>query len=767
MMEFRDTKTSLRDIRRLKLEEEKEMNLSEQEKELSNAIDTLDLENSNHRAYAAGFMMVRPGIKPEKSDIQLFYTDEYDLLVDNPDDFEEKSTVMLKSFINAIIKAGKKERRVTVAYFHNLAGFDGILILKNLALNLHNEISFQTLFRNGVLYSIDVKTIPKGGFNKKGRTIVKFLDSCKLLPSNLESLGKSFAPELGGKGEMDYLKVNISNLTMKKRDYLQYLEKDILLTAAILQKAQEIYFQLYNVDITEVITISSMALRIFRTKYYDDSKEETRIYIPDDNQDRFIRGGYYGGHTDVYIPYGENLKLYDVNSLYPYIMQNCLMPGGRGEWLSDLRNAKLENLFGFVKAMVVCPKDMNRPFLPYKENTGQLIFPTGLFLGVYWSEELKYAEKLGYKVYPLQALQYKMIKTPFKEFINDLYNQRLEAKKNGDEALSFVLKTTMNSLYGRFGISPESTKTEIAVSKEEFEAGIEKEGYYDFRPLGNDTYVMMYKQSRRAEDILDDIKKDLSNSAVHISAAITAYARIYMYPHISREDCYYTDTDSIVIKGSLKEDMISPTEIGKFKIEYDNIESAIFDAPKEYMLVIGLPDTDEKKNVIKFKGVGHDAADPEWFRKRAENPGYKQTVIYRNYFCKDFKNLEIGYRKSKVTMGEEKEKKKREPVYDGKRIVGTKPRHLNVDDLRSLDHRAVKILVHLLSKHDDLKKILDDNGIAYEETKPFIRPDEKETYKSSIETVSDSIETVSSKIEIVSDSKDSLYDDIDDDESGI
>lgn len=76
-------------------------------------------------------------------------------------------------------------------------------------------------------------------------------------------------------------------------------------------------------------------------------------------------------------------------------------------------------------------------------------------------------------------------------------------------------------------------------------------------------------------------------------------------------------------------------------------------------------------------------------------------------------------------------------------------------------------MVHLLSKHDDLKKILDDNGIAYEETKPFIRPDEKETYKSSIETVSDSIETVSSKIEIVSDSKDSLYDDIDDDESGI
>jgi hypothetical protein len=41
------------------------------------------------------------------------------------------------------------------------------------------------------------------------------------------------------------------------------------------------------------------------------------------------------------------------------------MPSGRGEWKSDLRNEKLENLFGFVKAMVICPPDMKRPFLLY------------------------------------------------------------------------------------------------------------------------------------------------------------------------------------------------------------------------------------------------------------------------------------------------------------------------------------------------------------------------------------------------------------------
>jgi hypothetical protein len=31
-----------------------------------------------------------------------------------------------------------------------------------------------------------------------------------------------------------------------------------------------------------------------------------------------IKKSYYDGLSDVYIPYGENLYYYDLNSLYPY-----------------------------------------------------------------------------------------------------------------------------------------------------------------------------------------------------------------------------------------------------------------------------------------------------------------------------------------------------------------------------------------------------------------------------------------------------------------
>jgi hypothetical protein len=38
------------------------------------------------------------------------------------------------------------------------------------------------------------------------------------------------------------------------------------------------------------------------------------------NADQFLREGFYGGHADAYIPYGEDVYYY-VNSLYPFAMQ--------------------------------------------------------------------------------------------------------------------------------------------------------------------------------------------------------------------------------------------------------------------------------------------------------------------------------------------------------------------------------------------------------------------------------------------------------------
>ncbi|KAL2897238.1 DNA polymerase [Bienertia sinuspersici] len=109
------------------------------------------------------------------------------------------------------------------------------------------------------------------------------------------------------------------------------------------------------------------------------------------------------------------------------------------------------NLFCLIEAYVYCPAEIKRPFLPYRGKDKTLIFPTGEFVGAYYSEELKYTKSLGYTVIPLSGYIFEEMESPFKSYVSTLFKSRLQAKKEGNDALSFVYKILMNSLYSRFG----------------------------------------------------------------------------------------------------------------------------------------------------------------------------------------------------------------------------------------------------------------------------------------------------------------------------
>ena len=83
-------------------------------------------------------------------------------------------------------------------------------------------------------------------------------------------------------------------------------------------------------------------------------------------------------------------------------MKSYPMPGGVPVWMNNLEEVDLDSLFGFIEAYVVCPTNITPPFLPYKDQNS-LLFPTGKFVGVYYSEELKFARDLGYDITPLRG----------------------------------------------------------------------------------------------------------------------------------------------------------------------------------------------------------------------------------------------------------------------------------------------------------------------------------------------------------------------------
>lgn len=424
---------------------------------------------------------------------------------------------------------------IRTVYFHNFARFDGIILLRYYA-DRGNQYQIKRLMRNHKLYELRVYLC------ESKKVLFPFRDSYTLLPSSLASLAKTLCPEFGSKGSIQHDSVGVSNLIEKSDELKEYLRQDILLLGGVMLKIQDIIWSKYKVDIEDVMTLSSLSIKIFRQNSFDAA--HFPIHIPNRNQDTFIRRGYYGGHADVYKPYGENLYYYDVNSLYPFIMKTFPMPCGVPVWHKNFEDVGLDTLFGFFEAYVVCPTNITRPFLPYRDKNETLVFPTGKFIGVFYSEELKYARDLGYKIIPLRGYSFEKKTSPFESFVSHLYESRQEAKKAGDESMSFVYKILMNSLYGRFGINPESTVREIC-NLEKYQEYMKMDNFQSADKLTDHYYIVNYTSNSSIVDGYD--WKPPRMSALQLSAAITACARIHMYPYISRPDCYYTDTDSTVL----------------------------------------------------------------------------------------------------------------------------------------------------------------------------------------------------------------------------
>jgi hypothetical protein len=196
----------------------------------------------------------------------------------------------------------------------------------------------------------------------------------------LEELCKVF--NVDGKSnpyKLEY--ANIELFSSKNLELLNEFKKysiqdsECLLKALI--NAQNIYYNDYNIDITSVLSTSTLSLKIFRTGFL---KHE--IPILNNKHDSFIRNSYFGGATDYYKAYGENVYHYDINSLYPFAMMKP-MPFNIIREHNNINKmlTKDFNLFGFFEVECYSPTYSDKakilkPFLPYKQ-ANKTIFPCG------------------------------------------------------------------------------------------------------------------------------------------------------------------------------------------------------------------------------------------------------------------------------------------------------------------------------------------------------------------------------------------------------
>ena len=82
----------------------------------------------------------------------------------------------------------------------------------------------------------------------------------------------------------------------------------------------------------------------------------------------FDERGYYGGHTDVYKPYGKEMYYYDVNSFVIPLRNDKAY--ARGKTCMETCQAAIWSIYlaaFFVEAKIECPDTMKIPLLPYKD----------------------------------------------------------------------------------------------------------------------------------------------------------------------------------------------------------------------------------------------------------------------------------------------------------------------------------------------------------------------------------------------------------------
>jgi len=656
------------------------------------------------RVYALGFC-------PYNEEPSMYY------LTDYFDTSPESSNKLVLKCIDEMLKL---ELNQFTFYVHNFGKFDAIFIYKillefNLTAETENQYKLIPLYRDNKMIRLQ---IIKNVNNKNIK--INFVDSLNILNNSLDKLCKDYGVSntkgifpysfvnknnlnyIGPKPNISYYNnkfnselyiesiVNVSKWSLRI-ETLKYLERDLLSLLEILEKVQKILWEDHNIELTEGLTISSLAKTKFMKYYLKDSKIPL---INTNNLFQFVYSSYYGGITEVYKPHGKNLIYIDVNSLYPFAALND-MPSLICKWIESYNSEglDLDKLFGVFYAKVITNEGY-LGLLPVRTKSG-LIFPNGKFDGIWTSVELKFAQDNGYQITVIKGLQFNKQESPFLEYVEELSKQKDSLKGSQRQ----VVKSLLNNLIGRFGLNfvkpitktVKSSKLDYILATKEIKTfkEINKDNFLiTYNPIVNKEICESHNLDYHKVLLNEYNNRNNSNEAVFqdvsivISSFVTAYARIHMHKvklSILKAGgaIFYSDTDSIVTDLTLdflKEllpDYIG-NKLGQLKLEH-LLNEAYFISNKTYILL-----TPNGEEFVKAKGITSQNLSVSNFEtmylksksiqgeKRTSNINYNKGSVTLN-----IKNITIDWNSFK----------KRNKIYDSKTKLWVDTKPLYIDTL--------------------------------------------------------------------------------------
>lgn len=415
----------------------------------------------------------------------------------------------------------------TIVYFHNLK-FDGSFILNYLINNgfkycervdNNGGKSFSSLITDdGQFYQINIHF--KRGVN------VKIQDSLKLLPFKVKKIAEDFGLPIK-KGIIDYDTYVIDEQT------LDYVFNDVSIVAMALKEIKE--------NGMRDMTTASCAYNNFKNSFI-----MMYSFFPMLDKDFLMcyRNAYRGGRSQVNPKFANkilnNVKRFDVNSMYPYIMYSQELPYGNPIPITKMGSYKFE-LYKILVSFELKPNHL----------------PTLLKKGsMFGGEDSYYINTEQPEVICISSVDYELLckhyniiflnvlemwgfKTNpymFRNYIDYWY----EVKQKNKGAKRLIAKLMLNSLYGKFGSNCEG-RTKI--------------------PFINEEGILSFEYSE---------VKEKRRYYLPVAIAITSYAHKLIDDAICSvgiDNFIYCDTDSVHTLKDLPIEMVDNKELGKFKLE--------------------------------------------------------------------------------------------------------------------------------------------------------------------------------------------------------
>ena len=462
--------------------------------------------------------------------------------------------------IDEFINFCKDKKENYVLYFHNLK-FDGEYIFNYLLNNGYECIktkkerkdnTFTTLISDtGQFYSIEIFFETQ---NKKHINKVTIYDSLKILNFSVDQIAKDFNLPIR-KLELDY-KTNREVGHILTEHEIDYIRNDV----EIMARALEIMF---NQNLTKM-TIGSDAL-----DNYKKMNKNFKKYFPilPYEIDKDIRRSYKGGFTYLNDVYKEKETadgiVLDVNSLYPSVMKYEKLPFGsplffEGKYEYDL-------LYPLYVQTLSCTFNIKENKIPTIQIKNNLAFVPNEYIkssdGDVVTLTLTNIDlDLFFEHYDVNVIEYhggwkfRSIKGLFSAYIDYWSEQKIQAKKDKNDALYRISKLMLNSLYGKFGLNPD-VRGKFPYLNED---GIVKYGMYP-KEIRESIYIpvasFITSYARRKTITTSQSIKDYTTNKYNIDYYI------------------YSDTDSIHLLNIDENELSSFVDIDDYKLGAWKLES--------------------------------------------------------------------------------------------------------------------------------------------------------------------------------------------------